>query len=262
MTVAVLPANTRGMVGGRWQWRARLRVACALALVLTGGWLVGCGESGSNPPNLPEIQFEILPQFGGTIRFEIVEVHAGDRLFRSLAGQEIVARAPFQIYVENGRSPFGLTLRLLDNAPALVRYRLTGAVGPGAVLVEEVGVPVTVGAPALTSAVVARPEARLDVCAPVQGVGDCSPFDGQSTFGVAFSGTIGDTEITRALGRASSDETSTTTPAVIFFPDPQDTVAAIIRAVDARRLRVRLWVDGRLVASSVGSGTVVARVDL
>lgn len=248
------------MVGGRWQrWTRLWRVLFVGAALACFG---GCGESGQNPPNLPEIQFEIVPQLGGPIRFAVDEVHAGDRIFRSLAGQEIVATAPFQIYVENGSSPFGLTLRLLDPAPALVRYRLTGTLGPAAVSVEQVGVPITIGSPALPSAGPARPEARLDVCAPVVGQTNCSPFDGQSTFGVAFSGTIGDTQITRALGRASSDETSTTTPAVIFFPDPQDTIAAIIRAVDARPLQLELWLDGRRAGRAIGSGTVVVRTDL
>lgn len=230
--------------------------------MLCVGFWSGCGESGSNPPNLPEIQFEIVPQFGGPIRFEVVQVHAAAKVFRSLAGQEIVATAPFQIFVENGASPFGLTLRLLDPAPALVRYRLTGAVGPAAVLVDQVGALVTVGAPAPAVETTLRPEARVDVCAPPPDRSDCSPFDGQSTFGVAFSGTIGDTEITRALGRASSDETSSTTPAVIFFPDPQDTIAAVIRAIDARRLKLQLWLDGRLAESALGTGTVVIRKDL
>ncbi|MCX8072860.1 MAG: hypothetical protein N3C12_10465 [Candidatus Binatia bacterium] len=224
--------------------------------------VLGCGESGSNPPNLPEIAFEVLPQVAGPIRFEVIEVHAGDRVFRSLAGQEIVASAPFQIFVENGATPFGLTLRLLDSAPALVRYRLTGTAGPAAIIVDQPGVAVAVGAPLPSTAVAPRPEARIDICAPAQGQTDCSPFDGQSTFGVAFSGTVGDTQITRALGRASSDETSSTTPAVIFLPDPQDTIAAVIRAVDARRLRVQLVLDGVLSAASLGSGTVVVRKDL
>ncbi len=248
------------MAGGSWQRWAAVQGALVLGVVVFSFW--ACGESGSNPPNLPEIQFEILPQVGGPIRFEVVEVHAGGWVFRSLAGREIVATAPFQIYVENAASPFGLTLRLLDSTPALVRYRLTGAVGPAAVVVEEAGVPVTVGAPATAAALPARPEARVDVCAPRESERGCSPFDGQSTFGVVFSGTIGDTQITRALGRASSDETSTTTPAVIFFPDPQDTLAVIVRAVDSRRLQLQLWLDGRLVGSSLGSGTVVVRKDL
>lgn len=190
-----------------------------------------------------------------------MEVRAGGGSFRSLAGTEIVAVAPFQIFVENAAAPMSLTLRLLDPAPALVRYRVTGTAGPAAALVTEVGVPVTVGA----SGIAARPlrrEARVDICAPPAGASDCSPFDGTSTFGVAFSGTVGDTEITRALGRASSDEPSATTPAVIFFPEPQDTLAAVIRAVDARRLRLALWLDGHLAAATVGSGTVVIRKDL
>lgn len=240
--------------------RSRLHAVAVLGVVLALG-VVGCGESGSNPPNLPEIQFEVLPQLGGPIRFEILDVRAGGKLFRSLAGREIVATAPFQIFVENAAAPFSMTLRLLDSAPALVRYRLTGTAGPAATVVTESGVPVTVGIPDL-AAVPANPEARVDVCAPAPDLSTCSPFDGSGTFGVAFSGTIGDTEITRVLGRASSDERSATTPAVIFFPDPQDTIAAVIRAVDARRLLVQLFLDGRLAETSVSSGTVVVRKDL
>lgn len=225
------------------------------------GIVTGCGEQGANPPNLPEIQFEIVPQSGVPIRFEVIEIRAGGWSFRSLSGTDIVAVAPFQIFVENAGAPFSLTLRLLDPSPALVRYRLTGTAGPGATLVTEVGAPVTVGPTGLVATAPQR-EARVDICAPPPGAEDCSPFHGTSTFGVAFSGTIGDTEITRAVGRASSDEPSSTTPAVIFFPEPQDTLAAVIRAVDGRRLRLALWLNGVLVGATVRSGTVVIREDL
>lgn len=233
-------------------------------LALVTGALVagsGCGQSGTNPPELPEIRFEILPLLGGPIRFEILEVRAGGLSFQSLAGQPIVATATVNLFVENAAAPFSLRIRLLDPNPALVRFRLTGRAGPGSVVVDAVGQEVDVGG-AVEQAVAARPEARVDVCAPPVGSRDCSVFDGSSTFGVALSGSIGDTEVTRLVGRPSTDEPEATTPAIFFFANPRDTVAAIIRAADSRFLRAQLWLDGRVVAQDAGTGNAVLRVDL
>lgn len=221
----------------------------------------GCGESGSNPPALPEIRFEILPLLGGEIRFEIVEVRAGGLSFRSLAGQPIVATAAVNVFVENAAAPFALRVRLLDPNPALVRFRLTGSAGPGSTVLDVVGQEVTVGG-VVDEVVPARPEARVDVCAPPAGSTSCSVFDGSGTFGVALSGSIGDTEVTRLLGRPSTDEPEASTPAIFFFANPRDTVAAIVRAADSRFLRARLWLDGRLVAEDSGTGNAVLKVEL
>lgn len=235
-------------------------VRCTCVLLATA-WLAGCGESGSNPPELPEIRFEIMPLLGGTVRFEIVEVRAGGVVFRSLAGQAIQAVAAVNVFVENAAAPFSIMVRLLESNPVLVRYRLTGSSGPGSAVVDAVGVPVVVGAPDLPG-VPARPEARVDVCAPASGSTECTVFDGNGTFGVALSGSLGDTEVTRLLGRPSTEEPEAATPAIFFFAQPRDTVAAIVRAADSRFLRARLWLDGRLVAEDSGTGNAVVRADL
>jgi hypothetical protein len=114
-----------------------VRCTCVL---LASAWLAGCGESGSNPPELPEIRFEIMPLLGGTVRFEIVEVRAGGVVFRSLAGQAIQAVAAVNVFVENAAAPFSIMVRLLESNPVLVRYRLTGSSGPGSAVVDAVWV--------------------------------------------------------------------------------------------------------------------------
>ncbi len=244
----------------RWARVAWAGLGAAWLLASASVWS-GCGESGSNPPELPEIRFEVLPLLGGTIRFEIVDVRAGGRVFRSLAGQPITAAAAVNVLVENAAAPFSMTVRLLDSNPALVRYRLTGVSGPGSTVIDRVGEEFVVGSPGLAG-VPAEPEARVDVCAPTVGATDCSVFDGNGTFGVALSGSIGDTEVTRLLGRPSTDEPELGTPAILFFAQPRDTVAAIVRAADSRFLRARLYLDGRLVAQDSSPGNAVVRVDL
>jgi hypothetical protein len=224
--------------------------------------IAACGESGSNPPALPQARFEVLPQAGGSARFEIVDVQAGGLRFTSLAGIPITTLGRFNVFVDNSFGPFGMTIRILDDDPVEVRYGLAGVINDTLVRVVDLpGVDVFVGS-AAESLVNARPEVRVDACAPFPGQTACSPFDGLSLFGAALSGSIGDPEATRLLGRAAPDEPEVSSPSIFFYAKAKRDIAAIIRANDSRFLRVRLWVDGLLRDEVANTGNVVVKSDL
>jgi hypothetical protein len=226
--------------------------------------LTSCGESGEEPPMLAEARFEIRParDSAGVAQFEVVDVQTNGQRFTSLAGIPISAHGPFTIYIENAAEPFGLTVRLLGTVPIEVQYSLGGQVT--AVISDPIdtpGVDVAVGTTSATAAL-SRPESRVDVCAPMPDQSACSAFDDMSVFGAPISGSIGDTESTRLIGRLTGDDPEVVTPAVYFFANPKNNIAAVVRADDHRFLRVRLWVDGALEDEEADTNDVVVKVDL
>ncbi len=233
---------------------------CGLVAALLGCF--GCGTSGSHPPAIPEMRFEIAPAAGSSAEFEIVEIQAGGQRYTSLAGQTITTFGRFNVFVENTTGPFGMTIRLLGNDPVEVRYGLAGvASDTGIRVVDRPGEAVVLGSigPGAPQAV---PEVRADVCAPFPGQTQCSVFDGNGVFGAPLSGSIGDTRATRLTGRPSIDESEVGTPAVYFYARPQDSVSVIQRAADARLLVLRLYVNGRLKDVDSDTGDNVVRSDL
>lgn len=242
----------------RYLRRGAIRTAL-LAMSLS---IAACGKSGSQPPVLPEARFEILPHLGGSARFEIVDVQAAGQRFTSLAGIPITTLGRINVFVDNSFGPFGMTLRLLDDDPVEVRFGLAGVVNDTLVrVVDTPGEEVFVGTPVETLTQ-ARPEVRVDACAPFPEDTACSAFDGLSLFGAPLSGSIGDPEATRLLGRPSADEPEVGSPSIFFYQNATSDIAAIIRANDNRFLRVRLWIDGALKDESGNTGNVIVKSDL
>jgi hypothetical protein len=236
-----------------------IRVLSLLALCVV---VSACGQSGDSPPQLPEMRFEIAPQLGGTAQFEVVDVQAGGQRFTSLAGRTITTAGRFNIFVENAMMPFAITVRLVGSEPIEVRFGQAGVSNDTTLrVVDTPGQSVLVGMPSSTL-MQASPEVRVDVCAPQPQGGGCSPFDTSGVAGVAISGSIGDTEATRLIGRFSNDEPEVDAPSVYFYANARDSVAAIVRANDHRFLQLWLYINGALEDDDASTGDVVVRSDL
>ncbi len=242
-----------------------------LAILVLGTvcFVGGCGTSGSNPVVVRELRFSIVSADGAApdVGFEVAEVAAGGRSDTSLAGLEMHTSGVFSIFVEGADTPYRLTVIQRGPHPVHVRAGLTGGPLPtpnvgeinDAVTTGD-GTSATIGAAGITVEP-ARGAVRVDVCSPLSGA--CSIPDNLGVPGVDFSGTIGDTETTRLIGRLTSTDPPVTAPAIFLLFAARDTLSAVLRSNSSQPLRGSIVIDGRIVTTDEATThDVVLKADL
>jgi hypothetical protein len=97
---------------------------------------------------------------------------------------------------------------------------------------------------------------RLDVCAPSTGATACSTASDPGTFGVEFTGTLGDLFTSHPLSGSA--------PSIYFLEGARDSVNAVFTrlSITGDLLLVHLYIDGQLRQTQAGTGDVVIREDL
>lgn len=240
------------------------RAAQVCGLVLLFALVSACGESGSNPPTYPEIRFQVEP-LEGTATFEVQSLAGGQIEYTSLAGTVFTATSIFNFVLEGAGPPYSGRFTQIGEGAIRVRLVVTGS-GPDLFRVSEgPGTSVTVetvsdNPPALRPP---NPEVRFDVCAPVPGVFSCHVDDEQpGTFGIQFSGTMGDIDTTHQLGQRSAADPVPTTPSIYFLQKPQEAVSGVFRSSNSNELVARLFINGTQESVAAGTADVVVRKDL
>lgn len=247
---------------------------------------VGCGTSGSNPIEFPEVHFAVQPQQGGQTVFTVDELIASGVTHN--LGQSFVATSTFEIILENAAPPYHAVFSrpACDQPPCAADITVTISViaqtgqtqvsdmtFPGkdsAVLdcVPTMGVAPGVqcmggGMPPTTPPAGTPPptpgtptvEARFDVCAPSPNATTCFTATDSGIFGIAFSGTIGDLFTTHLLNG--------TTPSIYFLEDPSHSINAVFRSgVLNQPLLAEMYINGLLRKAGSGTSDIVFRQDL
>jgi hypothetical protein len=116
------------------------------------------------------------------------------------------------------------------------------------------GCPAPSGAPGPSN-----PEVRFDVCAPLPGDLNCATMQdppGIGTFGVVFSGSIGD--------EIFSHMTGGTTPTIYFYQAPQENINAVFtrQPFTGDILQGQLYINGALQQTVGSDHNVVIKQDL
>ncbi len=242
-------------VGPRWI----LLVACVLCAV-------GCGQSGSNPPILPEVQFLVgLQNTVAPVTFT-ASVFTGEIVHTFPPGLAFTTGGPFSIFLEGASMPYGGTFaRAMDSGDITVQETIVpgaAAGGGGQVTAkafttstDPVSVVLPVGAPTPTMPVAPNPEVRFDVCVPTAGQSSCYTVGNSGTAGLGFNGSLGDAFFTHI--------TVGFTPSIYFLEGARDTVNGVFRAGTAGDvLLVQLFINGELKETESGTGDVILRQDL
>ena len=233
--------------------------------------LTGCGESGSNPPVLPEVLFQIGPAPGGTgapVTFSVPTLFTAGALNTFPAGMTFTTTGVFSIYLEGATQPYGgIFVRSAGSGDITVQESIFTAPGTPQIVTRDTTAgkdpPVaTVVIPAMvtpsTTPVAANPEVRFDICVPTSGASSCFPPGESGIPGVQFTGSLGDAFFTHQVGV----NPVATTPSVYFLMGARDSVNGVFQSTNGQSLLVQLYVNGQLKQSSSGSGDVVVREDL
>ncbi|MCK6554880.1 hypothetical protein L6Q96_09920 [Candidatus Binatia bacterium] len=240
----------------------RAALACVLVLLLAGA--SACGEGGSNPATYPEVRYQVEP-LEGTATFEVESLAGGQIEYTSLAGTVFTATSVFNFVLEGAGPPYSGRFKQVGEGAIRVRLVVTGggadlfriSDGPGSTITLQTAAN---NPPALRPP---DPEVRFDVCAPVPGVFSCYVDDEQpGTFGIQFSGTMGDIDTTHQLGQRSAADPVPTTPSIYFLQKPQEAVSAVFRSTNSNELVARLYIDGKQESVAAGTEDVVVRKDL
>jgi hypothetical protein len=242
--------------------RGAVVVSALVALALGG-----CGQTGSDPPYLPEVQFQVRP--AGQATFRVDSLIGGGVSYTSVIGQEFTATSGFNFALENACPPFFGRFTLLSGDQITVTVIVISGSGqaqmsdtatqPGTTATvsanpPQSGCPAPSGTPGPST-----PEVRFDVCAPLPGELNCATMQdppGIGTFGVVFTGSIGD--------EIFSHQTSGATPTIYFFAAPQQNVNAVFtrQPFTGAILQGQLLINGQ-VQQTVGSAkNVVIKQDL
>lgn len=229
--------------------------------------LGGCGQTGSDPPYLPEVLFQVRP--AGQATFRVDSLIGSGVSYTSVIGQEFTATSGFNFVLENACPPFRGSFTLLsgDQITATVIVISGGgqtqmsdtATQPGATAIvsanpPQSGCPAPSGTPGPST-----PEVRFDFCAPLPGELNCATMQdppGIGTFGVAFAGSIGD--------EIFSHMTGGTTPTIYFYQAPQENINAVFMRtpLTGAILQGQLFINGQLQQTMGSSGNVVIKQDL
>ncbi|HVO24850.1 MAG TPA: lipoprotein [Candidatus Margulisiibacteriota bacterium] len=243
------------------------RILAAVVASLVALALGGCGQTGSDPPYLPEVLFQVRP--AGQATFRVDSLVGGGASYTSVIGQEFTATSGFNFALENACPPFLGRFTLLSGAQITVTVSVISGGGqtemsdtatqPGTTATvsanpSQSGCPAPSGTPAPST-----PEVRFDVCAALPGELNCATMQdppGIGTFGVVFTGSIGD--------EIFSHQTSGTTPTIYFFQAPQENVNAVFRpqTVTGGVLQGQLFINGQLQQTVGNSQEVLIKQDL
>ncbi len=244
---------------------------------------MGCGTSGSNPIEFPEVHFAVQPQQGGQTVFTVDSLIAGGVTHPSVAGRQFVATSTFEIVLENAAPPYHavfsrppcdpsappcditVTISVIAQTgqtqvsdmtftgkdSAVLDCMPTMGVAPG---VQCMGGAPLSGTPPPTPAL-ANPEVRFDVCAPLPNASTCFTAGDSGIFGIAFNGTLGDLVTTHLL--------SGTTPSIYFLEGVSHSVNGVFRSgIITQSLLVQMSINGTLQQAGSGTGDIVIRQDL
>ncbi len=221
--------------------------------------LCGCGQSGSDPLQFPEVRFEVRPS--GPATFRVDSLVGGGATHSSVLGQQFSATSAFAFTLENAGGPFEARVTRLSGGEITVtltvvavtgQVQVTDSTGPG----KETAVVMATGpAPVVTPGAFHR-EVRLDVCAPTTGATSCGAVDDPGIFGVAFTGTLGDLFTSHPLSGVA--------PSIYFLEGARDSVNAVFtrQAITGDLLQVQLYIDGQLRQTRAATRDVVIREDL
>jgi hypothetical protein len=244
---------------------------------------MGCGTSGSNPVEFPEVHFAVQPQGGQTV-FTVDSLIASG--VTHILGP-FVATSTFEIVLENAAPPYHavfsrpqcdpsqppcaaditVTISVIAQTGQTQVSDMTFTGKDSAVLdcMPTVGVAPGVqcmgggtGGPppgSTPSPATSTPEARFDVCAPSPNATTCFTAGDSGTFGIAFSGTLGDLFTTHLL--------SGTTPSIYFLEGVSHSVNGVFRSgIINQSLLVQMYINDALQQAGSGTGDIVIRQDL
>jgi hypothetical protein len=259
--------------------RSLVLLATCVVMLLTG-----CGESGSNPPVLPEVQFQVGPcpsdvcpgGAGAPVTFTVQSLFNGSVLDTSLADMQFTTDGTFNIYLEGAVQPYGGCFVQVGDSDILVRELINIAEqgtpqpairacasqnGPLATLV----LPGSSNCPDLQQVcpspimpVSPNPEVRFQVCAPRPGESSCMTSGDSGIAGITFTGSVGDANFTHEVGQ----QVVAATPSIYFLIGASDSVNGVFDSISGQFLIVQLWINGQLRQTSSGTGSVVVREDL
>lgn len=227
--------------------------ACLIAAIS------GCGTSGSDPVQYPEVHFAVHP--GGQSVFTVDSLIGGGVSHSSVTGQQFTATGTFEIVLENAMPPYLGVFTLVSGDQMTVS--LTVVSPTGQTVVTDVTTPGKPTATVSTGGPVpvpppgpANPEVRFDVCAPLANETACSVAASIGTFGVLFNGTLGDPFTSHLLNGA--------TPTIYFLEAPQDNVNGVFtRQPQVGVLLVaQLFFNGVLEQTQANASNVIIKQDL
>jgi hypothetical protein len=219
----------------------------------------GCGTSGSDPVQYPEVHFGVHP--AGQSTFTVDRLIGGGVSHFSGTKPEFTATGAFDIVLENAAPPYQGAFTLVSGDQLTVT--LTVISPTGQTIVSDATSPNKLTAIVSTGGVVpvatpapANPEVRFDVCAPLANETACSVAGSVGTFGVLFTGTLGDPSTSHLLNGA--------TPTIYFLENPQDTVNAVFtRQPQVGVLLVaQLFFNDVLQQTQANASNVIIKQDL
>jgi hypothetical protein len=257
------------------------RAALLLVFAASGVW--GCGQTGSDPPLLAEVRFAVLP--AGQASFRVDALSGGGASYASVIGKPFTATAAFDFVIENAMPPYEGMFTLIpvcsnnqapcstdSDCPAagscdlggqqitvtLTAFFLTGQIVTGQTQVSDATRPgkttaiVSIGRP--QPVVPSDPEVRFDLCVPLPGKTSCSTTTGDGTFGVLFTGSLGDPFV--------SHLTSGATPTIYFYQAPRDNINAVFMPVTDVLLTAQLLINGEVKQTQASTNDVIISEDL
>lgn len=238
------------------------RILAAVVSSLVALALGGCGQTGSDPPEFPEVLFQVRP--AGQVTFRVDSLIGGGVSYASVIGQEFTATSAFNFALENAGPPFVGSFTLVSGAQITVTVTVISGSGQTVVsaTTTQPGTAATVlsggPAPSVTPGP-STPEVRFDVCTPLAGASNCATMQdppGVGTFGFVFNGSIGDEVL--------SHQTSGTTPTIYFFQAPQQNVNAVFRpqTFTGAILQAQLFINGQLQQTVRSSQEALIKQDL
>lgn len=260
-----------------------VRVLCVAGLAALAA---ACGTSGTNPPERPEVYFQVIGVASGTTPFTVDQLSAGAVDHQNVTTLTFMAGTT--VILENGDPPYtGVFDFSKDVMPLPSTLTVVGTVmhspGTGDIVVQKapvdgkVTITIPEGTPVPTPGVTpsppvtpmaVKPEVRIEVCAPLADGTPCSitgevPVPGAS---VEYTGELGDATVTHVLGFPASStgmQQIPTTPAVYLLDGAIDVVEGVFNAVNPNQvLTVRLFFNGQLVQAVQGvNETLVLRQD-
>jgi len=232
---------------------------------------MACGESGSNPPELPEVHFF----FTGAGTVTVDSIAANGVAFPSIAGNEFTTTSTLDFVIENAGPAYVGTFTQTAGDPmigTLFLVRSAGASG-GDIRMREplvpIGTPVTLVSvldEPPTTAIPATSEVRIQVCSPQPGKSSCFTPDDVGVPGIPFGGSIGDGLTSRLLGGVPPNNVVSTsgpvTPAVYFYANALYSINGVFRSGGGQTLVVQLFVNGAAQQTTSGDEDVIIQKDL
>ena len=245
----------------------------ALLLVFAVCGICGCGQTGSDPLLFPEVHFTVFP--AGQATFRVSALSSGGASYTSVIGQQFTTAAAFEFVLENAgpgfRGVFEVDPTTSDQITVILsvicgggQTQVSDATGPGKptaiVSIPFVAAaPCNPGAPPPDTGVPpppSSPEVRFDICAPLPNLTSCSTTTIDQSFGVLFTGSLGDP--------FTSHLTSGSTPAIYFYQSPQQNINAVFtRApLTGMLLAAQLLINGEINQTRASTGNVIISQDL